>query len=512
MNFLPKTLSIAELVVLYLSQQGLRRIYGLVGGHIQPLWDAAARGGIEVMDVRHEAAAVYMAHAEAELTGRFAVALVTAGPGLANCVAAICNAFVSRVPVLVISAVPPREQAGRGAMQEIPQADIVRPVTRRIETVRTAHHILEKLDSVVLAALGGDGPRGPVYIDFPTDLLDQSVHPGDIHPLQFTPRTRHRMPPVMQEVEAACGLLAKARRPLVIGGAAVRAARDELVRYLDASGALYLDTGESRGVIPCSHAAYVPAVRSRVMHEADAVVTIGRRLDYQLAYGSSAVFSHSAAFIRIGRSCDETSENRRGDVEIRAEPSLVLAALLDKKGFSGNLDDAWLSEVILENRDRQNRLTEAMEKEPLGTDGRMHPYHLIRTINTFLTDESILVVDGGDILSFARVGLRPVRQLDCGAFGCLGVGVPFATAAALGDRSRQVIALIGDGAFGFTAIEISTAVRHGAKALFIIANNSAWKSIGMIRSNATMGALSELSSRIIDTIWSRRVWVHMQSG
>ncbi|MGH7748161.1 MAG: thiamine pyrophosphate-dependent enzyme, partial [Candidatus Dormibacteria bacterium] len=247
-----------------------------------------------------------------------------------------------------------------------------------------------------------------------------------------------------------------------------------LEALLEVSGALYLDTSESRGVIPAGHPAYVPALRSRVMREADVVVTVGRRLDFQLAYGSPAVFSPAAAFVRIGRTAHETSEGRRGDAEVRAEPSLALERLVELGPAPADLDTAWRESVISENAAGLSRLAGTMAAAGPGHDGRMHPYTLIAAMNRHIDDETVVVADGGDILSFARVGLRAPTYLDCGALGCLGVGVPFATAAALCLPDRKVIALIGDGSFGFTGLDLNSAARHGARAVFVIANNEAW--------------------------------------
>lgn len=466
--------TVAHLIAEYLQAQGVTRVYGLCGGHIQPIWDSVARAGIEIVDVRHEASAVYMAQAEHELTGGLGVALVTAGPGLTNAVTAMSNASVSRSSVLVISGRTPRPQAGMGAMQDVPQADIVAPLCRRVEQVSQRHHVLPRLDVVLAAALGDSGPPGPVYIDFPTDMLDESMHPADVDQAQLRPRRVQPLSPSDEAIQAAKKLITDARRPLVIGGKAVKDAAPELVNFLEVSQAVYLDTGESRGALPVSHPSSIPAMRAKAMREADLVITIGRRLDFQVGYGSPAVFESFPNFLRIGRSFDETAENRRGDVEVRADARLVLQALVDCKTMPANLDETWVNDMRAGNNTRADDLHRTMTEHPPGNDGRMHPYRAIAAVNEHLTDDAIAVADGGDILSFARVGLRAVRYLDCGALGCLGVGVPFGIAAALNNPNVPVIALIGDGSFGFTALDVDTAVRRQARVLFVVANNEAW--------------------------------------
>lgn len=152
--------TVAHLVAGFLVRRGVHRVYGLCGGHIQPIWDEVARAGIQIVDVRHESAAVYMAQAQADLTGSLGVAIVTAGPGLTNATTGIANASVSRSPVLVISGRPPRPQAGMGALQDIPQGDLVRPICRRVEVVSERHHVLPRLEATVRAAEGVGTPAG----------------------------------------------------------------------------------------------------------------------------------------------------------------------------------------------------------------------------------------------------------------------------------------------------------------------------------------------------------------
>jgi acetolactate synthase-1/2/3 large subunit len=211
------------------------------------------------------------------------------------------------------------------------------------------------------------------------------------------------------------------------------------------------------------------------MKEADLVVTLGRRLDFQLAYGSPAVFSHDAKFLRIGRTADELSDNRRGAVECKANVEQALLALLSEDIAPVSPDDAWRGQLIAANADRVDKLANKLARASSGSDGRMHPYSLISAVNNAIDERTVTVVDGGDILSFARVGLRVTNDyLDPGALGCIGVGVPFAIAAALTRPAQKVVAMIGDGSFGLTAMDVHTAVRHAARAVFVIANNEAW--------------------------------------
>ena len=463
----------AELIARYLRWRGVERVYGLCGGHVQPIWDALAQLGVAIVDVRHECAAVYMAHAEAEITGRPGVALVTAGPGLTNAVTGIANASTGRAPVLVISGRPPRPQAGRGALQELPQRDIVAPLCRAALTADAVREVLPVLDQALLAAAGATLPPGPVYLDFPADLLTEPVPAAAAADWRPAPAAAPELLPDPDRLATAADLIEAAARPVVIAGREARAAAPELAAWLDETGLPYLDSGESRGVLPAGHPSEVYAVRGRAMREADLVITLDRNLNFQLAYGSSAVFHPDGKFVRVARYTSQLADNRRGDAEVQASVRAFVAGLVGKLGLP-RLDREWVTSLRSAHQAATRRLDERIRALPPGSDGYMHPYRLLDEVRRFLPPDAAVVADGGDILSFARVALNAPTYLDCGSLGCLGVGVPFANAAALLAPERPVVAVIGDGAFGFTAMEVDTAVRHGLRPVYVIADNQAW--------------------------------------
>lgn len=467
--------SVATLIVDFLAARGVDRVFGLQGGHIQPIWDVLGQRGLRIVDVRDEGAAVHMAHAHATLTGGVGVAMVTAGPGVTNCVTAIANAQLERVPVLLIGGCAPVAQDDLGPLQGIAHTDILRPVTRWVKTIRFADNALRDLDKAWSAAAGDGNPPGPVYVEIPTDVLRTPVAPGVVLAEYLMPRRPRRIPPDATEVERAARLIGDARRPLVLTGRGALTAQAALLRLLDRTGALYLDTQESRGLVPADHPSVVGAIRARAMQEADLVVVVGRKLDYQTGYGSPVVFP-IARFVRIADNWEELRENRRGEVELFADPALALAALADAlPAKSGGLDTAWTAALRAEHLRRAARYAEGMSAAPAGNDGHMHPNRIFAALKKVLRADAITIADGGDILSFARLGFEsPGTYLDSGTFGCLGVGVPYGVAAALLHPPRQVVVVTGDGAFGINAMEIDSAKRHGAKVVFVVANNAAW--------------------------------------
>jgi len=468
------TLTCAAWIASFLRARGIDRIFGLQGGHIQPIWDHVARQGIRIIDVRDEGAAVHMAHAHSELTGRLGVAMVTAGPGVTNTVTAIANASLARAPVLLIGGCTSRPQANMGPLQDIPHVDILRPVTRTSRTLRVPDQVVRELDEATARAIGDAGEPGPVYVEIPTDVLRTHVAPQLVLNEWLTAKPARRPPPDSAAVKQAVEVFWSAKRPLVITGRGARGASAELRRLLDATGALYLDTQESRGLVPPDHPSAVAAMRAAAMTDADVVLLIGRKLDYQVGYGSPAVFPN-ARFIRIADNPGELVDNRRGQPELLASPELALAAMVEAAGNrESSIDKEWADGLRRRHRERTTASATKDQRPMTGTDGKVHPRAIFDAISATAEPDYIAIADGGDLLSFARTGLRASTYMDAGAFGCLGVGVPFAIAAALALPGRQVISVNGDGAFGINAMEIDTAVRHGAKCVFIVSNNAAW--------------------------------------
>ncbi|NBT78323.1 MAG: thiamine pyrophosphate-binding protein [Betaproteobacteria bacterium] len=467
----------AALIARFLKARGVDRVFALCGGHIMPIWMRLDAEGICIVDVRDERAAVYMAHAYGELSGRIGVALVTAGPGVTNAMTGIANAHAARAPILVLSGTPPRKQENRGALQDMLHTAFVQPLTRYARTVREPDLVLQELDEAVARAFGDGGEPGPVFLDFPVDT--QRAEPSPVlHSVMasefFAPRPIAQLFPDPAAIGRAVDLLWGARRPLIITGRGARGAAGPLVELLDRLGALYLDTGESRGLVSEDHPSVVAAMRGSVMGEADVIVTVGRRLDFQLAFGSPAVFGN-AKFIRIADAPSELRDNRRAAVELFASPAATLRAILAAapEGPSA-IDREWAEGVRSKHVARAEKLASSMSNAQPGSDGLMHPNRLLAALRAAIPADAVVVADGGDFLSFARVGLPATTVLDPGPLGCIGIGTPFGIAAAFACPGRTVVVATGDGAFGFNAMEIDTAARHKVPLLIVVANNGSW--------------------------------------
>lgn len=462
----------ADLIAATLKARGVQRVFALCGGHVMPIWMSLDAAGIEIIDVRDERSAVYMAHASAAVSGRFGVALVTAGPGVTNAMTGIANAHVSRVPVLVLSGTPPRPQENRGALQDMSHTALVQSITRVARTVRHAHALPRELDGAISAALGHGGEPGPVFLDFPVDVQREELPAVLFEVEQIEGRPKPRARAFDGDLDAAAAMLAAARKPVVISGRGANGAAQALARFLTASGAGYLDTGETKGIVPESHPAHIGAMRGAAMTGADLVVTVGRKLDFQLAYGAPAVFG-AARFLRLSDVAQELTDNRLGDAALLGDVATSLDALSDRlEGTTRERD--WVRDLRERHLQRSAGLADMLASASSDAQGRLHPNRLLGEIRKRLAPDAVVIADGGDFLSFARVALSPATYLDPGPLGCIGLATPFAIGAAKSVPGRQVVAVTGDGAFGFSAMEIDTAVRHKVPMLIVVSNNGSW--------------------------------------
>lgn len=458
-----------------LKARGVERVYGLCGGHIMDIWMAIVEEGIEIIDVRDERSAVYMAHASSAVSGQLGVALVTAGPGVTNAMTGIANAHMSRMPVLVLSGTPPRPQENRGALQDMSHTALLASITRLARTSRHVTAVPRDLDAAISAALGFTGEPGPAFLDFPVDVQRDTVPAALWQGEHLRGIAKPRSRPLDQDLEAAVTQIVKAARPILITGRGCNGVESEvLADFLSQAGIGYLDTGESKGLLASTHSAHIGAMRGVAMKEADLVITLGRKLDFQLAYGSPAVFAN-ASLLRISDVTQELVDNRLADVALLGDIGVTLQALSQRlRSHNQPMQRDWLCSMQAKHRERSLGLQVRLQEAPTDAQGRLNPNRLLGEIAKRLHEDAIVVADGGDFLSLARVALNPKTYLDPGPLGCIGLATPFAIGAAKTAPGRQVVAVTGDGAFGFTAIEVDTAVRHQVPIMVVVSNNGSW--------------------------------------
>ncbi len=463
--------SCAAWIAKFFVERKIEFIFGLQGGHIQPIWDHCYKLGVEIIDVRDEKAAVHMAQAYSYFTGKVGVAMVTAGPGVTNTVTGIANAFLSNIPILLIGGCTPIPQSNMGPLQDIPHVEILKPITNYSRTARVPEQLIRELDLAYSYAIGNMGDPGPSYFEVPTDILRENVDNKMILKEWMIEKKQYRLYPSLLDIDEAVNRIKKSKKPIVISGRGALNSGKQILNFINKFNIPYLDTQDSRGLISKSNPNNIFAARSKAISEADLVILLGRKLDYQLAFGSPAVFKE-AKFIRISEIASELTDNRRGFPEILSNPGEAIDQITMR--LSGtNFDVAWINNIKKFHLEKIKKVSNKKIKE-IGDDNKINPNLIFEKIKKLLNDDFVGIADGGDILSFARVGLQSKYYLDSGVFGCLGVGIPYSIAASKVFKNKKIICVIGDGSFGFNAMEIDTAVRNKSKICIIVSNNGGW--------------------------------------
>ena len=463
--------SCAAWIAKFLKKRKVEFIFGLQGGHIQPIWDHCYKLGIKIIDVRDEKAAVHMAQAYSHFTGKVGVAMVTAGPGVTNTVTGIANAFLSSIPILLIGGCTPIPQNNRGPLQDIPHVEILKPVTNYSRTARVPEQVIRELDLAFSCAIGNMGSTGPSYIEVPTNILRECVEDKMILEEWMVEKKPYSIYPNPIDIDKATQTIKNSKKPIIITGRGALNSGQQILKFVNEYNIPYLDTQDSRGLIPQSNPNYIYAARSRAMREADLVILLGRKLDYQLAFGSPAVFQQ-AKFIRISDTASELTDNRRGFPEILSNPGEAIEQIQNKLSET-NFNQLWIDKIKSFHAEKIKKIS-SRELKATGDDHKINPNLIFKKLKNIIDDDFIGIADGGDILSFARVGLHSKYYLDSGTFGCLGVGIPYAIAASIVFKEKKIICVTGDGSFGFNAMEIDTAVKNKSNICVIISNNGGW--------------------------------------
>ncbi|MFC4034780.1 acetolactate synthase [Streptomyces polygonati] len=451
------------LAVAALRAAGVDTVFTLSGGHIFSLLHAAARDGMRIVDVRHEQTAVFAAEGAAKLSRRPGVALLTAGPGVTNGVSGLATAQANGSPLLVLAGRASQRRWGSGSLQELDHVPLVAPLTKRAATVTRTDEIAAEVGAALRTAAAPH--RGPVFLDIPIDVLHQraSVPPPSAGPAAPPD------PGDPDEVARAAAIVAAARQPVLVAGGDVwwGGAWAALRRCVEALRVPAFMNGQGRGALPPGHELAFSRTRD-ALKEADAVVVVGTPMDFRLSFGR---FPQA----RIVHIVDDPGR-RAAHVPVAAAPAGDLAAILDAMAvWPGARDDhaEWIGR--LRDRERARRAAERAELESASSP--IHPARVIGELGALLDRDAIVVCDGGDFVSYAGRLLdshQPGCWLDPGPFGCLGVGPGYAAAARLLHPDRQVVLLLGDGAFGFSAGDVDTLVRHKLPVVMVVGNNGIW--------------------------------------
>ena len=469
------TVSGGMLAARMLKAEGIEYVFGLIGGHIYPLFDACEKEGIRVVDVRHEAAAAHMAEGIALATGKPGVCFVTAGPGFTNAVTGIANAKAAASPMLCISGRSAIHEFDTGALQDMEQVDIINPLTKYARTVYETRRIPEYMAAAFRHGL--NGRPGPVYLEIPMDVMYQQVDE-----LEITMPQNYRATGAPcgdpGEIQRALDLLASAKRPVIIAGGGVwwAQAHEELEDFVEKSGIPVFTRNAGRGVVSDDHPLCFGPFARTGLFKADVALVIGTQFTYTLG---AQHLPAELKMIRVDIDAEDIGHNRNIDVGIVGDAKSVITQLAGGIG-SGSYDD-WIATLKKSESDRLNRIRPLIESDQTP----MHPLRLCHEMKPFIDKDTIVSMDGGDISVFGAQAIpayAPGSQMANGStsFGCLGVGLPFAIAAKLAKPDKKVILLTGDGSFGLNAMEFDTAARHDLPIVCVIGNDGCW---GMIKHN-----------------------------
>lgn len=495
-----------DLVAACLKKQGVRFLFTLCGGHISPILTGSKRAGIRVIDVRHEATAVFAADAVGRLTGVPGVAAVTAGPGLTNTITALKNAQLAHSPLVLLGGAVPGLLSGKGALQEIDQRRLVAPHVKLIKQVRRVREIPAAIAEAFQVA--AQGVPGPVFVELPIDLLyDEATvrqsyasatrdggspqerllsfyvkrHLDDIfadkEPVPPAPYPVAAPPVSAAALEAAVAALKKAERPLFVLGSQVVAMPSlsaNIAAVVSRLGAPVFLSGMARGVLGRHHNLQVHHKRRQALKDADCVVLAGVPLDFRMDYGRS--LRQATTVIAINRSSRESRLNRKPDIYAIADPGQFITLLSERLGETSGKWQDWIDRL----KEADKKRGEEIEMLSAETVNYLNPLALLRAVDETAADEAVIVADGGDFVGTASYIVHPrapLSWLDPGVFGTLGAGAGFALGAALSRPDAQVWILYGDGACGYSIAEFDTFVRHGIPVIAVVGNDACWGQI-----------------------------------
>ena len=478
-----------------IAAHGVDTVFTLSGGHVMPVYEGCRVEGMRVVDVRHEQAAGHAAEAWGRVRRACGVAVVTAGPGVTGTVTAVANCHVAQTPLVVIGGSRPLVQAGMGALQELDQLSIFRPITKWAAICTDTARIQEFVATAFRHALAP--PRGPVYLELPMDVLfGEASEEAPPSPAHAEPRAFGDPDEVMK----AADLLTHAERPVVVAGSGVwwDGAWEQLGSFVENGRLPVFLNGSGRGALPPEHELVFQHERGAALEAADVVCVIGTPLDFRLGFGR---FNADAKLVHVHADPTELGRNRVPDAAIAADTRAALGILAD--GVSDTRVDrtAWLERL----RAGEQGWWERHRSEIDSDSSPIHHYRLGRALDDVLDPGTVVIGDGGDVVAAVSRVLhvhRPGHWLDPGPFGCLGVGPPYALGVKAAQPGSPVVVVAGDGAFGLNGFEVDTLVRFGLPAVFVIGNDAAWGEI-RIPQVGMYGADAEVATRLAPTRYDR---------
>jgi len=457
----------ADLLVQTLAAAGVKRIFPLSGNQIMPIYEACLEEKIEIIHTRHEAAAVFMAESYAQLTGEVAVALVTAGAGVANTLGALFTCFESQTPVLLLTGDAPRDQDGCGAFQELDQVSMTGPVTKLSFRPKRPDDLGSDTARAIRTAKSGR--QGPVHMALPFDLVDGDATGGSVPGANAC--ARERAPLALGDIRLIAQTLAVAKRPLIICGPALNDTRSKC--RLDALSAAF---GVPLVAMESPRGLNDPALGNfaQALGQADVVVALGKRIDFTVAFGACGPFSATCRWIVVEPDADERSRahlhlGKRLAACLAADPRDIIDDLIASAQDHARPSE-WPAQVAALIEVRTGSNTDHAES------GKITPAQLCAAVQRQLNKvaKSVIVCDGGEFGQWAQASTQADKRIINGISGTIGGGICYGLGARLAEPDATVFALMGDGTVGFHLAEFETAARTNTPFVVVIGNDQRW--------------------------------------
>ena len=465
-----------HLFIRCLKQEGVKRVFTIVGDTILPLVDAAADEGIEFIDTRHEGAAMHMADGYARITGEPTVAMFTGGPGYSNAISALPAIYTSESPVIFVAGCAELPEKGMTTFQEIDQISMAEPVTKGSWLIHDKNRIPEFVATAFRSAMSGR--PGPVHLTIPIDIQEAVISEDDLPPyLPNEYRNMGRAQGDPELIRQAANLLSGAQKPVIILGNPARysVSPDQASALAEKIGAPVFTVEQARGLIDddhplcCGYADGALNATARRFREADVVLLLGKRLDHRYRYGG--IFSPTAKIIQADPSEAEIGRNRGVAVPLLGDLGAITEQLTANCQSNPNLAP-WLSQLETDRQGWLDSLTaNAVGNEPL------HPMDVYTSIQDIIDEDTFIIMDGGDYVQWGRSFMKahkPGRFIRLGPLSHLGAGLPYGMAAKLAHPESKVLVFTGDGAFGFYPMEFDTCIRHNLPMTVVMGNDSTW--------------------------------------
>ena len=468
----------AHLFVRCLKQEGIQKVFTIVGDTILPLVDAAADEGIEFIDTRHEGAAMHMADGYARITGRPAVGMFTGGPGFSNAISALPAIYTSESPVIFIAGAAELPEKGMATFQEIDQVEMAAPVSKGSWLIHDVNRIPEFVATAFRTAMSGR--PGPVHLTLPIDLQEREISEEEL-PLYLPAEYRNHGRPMGDQalIDQAAALLRGAQRPVIIAGNPARySVSPELLQALaESTGIPVFTVEQARGVLDDEHplcfgyadGSLNPAARR--FREADVVLLLGKRLDHRYRFGQ--IFADGAKIIQADASPAEIGRNRGVAVGLLGDLGAIVEQITQAAGKLTSNDIApWVDQL----REDRAGWGDSLRAKATG-EQPMHPLDVFTRIEHLIDEDTVIVMDGGDYVQWGRCyfkARKPGHFMRLGPLSHLGAAVPYGMAAKLANPNSKVLVITGDGSFGFYTMEFDTCIRHDIPITVVMGNDATW--------------------------------------